>query len=909
MYVIPADTVITEGTTSPAQVTALLRATLVGPLARLHRYDVQSERSDISVGDYNPTTGNTVEWPLLEGVPDLDYAKLYVNNGLVQYFEDLVDADDTIAPVAGYTNRIRAVATTFKANTFNGVSYPLSAVFGDVDCSVGDVVDIEDATGTNTLRTTIADFVGEPVAASIEALEASLGNCGEVTADLDIIQTSGIENFIILEDESSAYDGIIDGAVRETYIVTVTQGSTDGDLTTARLNIVSGSGLDDQASVTPAAIDNGFLVGTRGLQLKFDIKDESSDEYISSESSLEEGDYDLIVGQQWLVVVSQNFTPPTVEEGGTYTGTADTTYIVTVSKGGRFTDGDLPEISVYTSNGVDTASAIEVTGNGIATAVGSRGVTITFSSDEVRKGDVYLIDVVAAGQGAMQTIVLANRLSNALLLETDLTVRLYVKKDGTLIPERSNVPETYNYELATDEVEIASGITLSARSTYLPLVEGDLYLEYRQWLPVEELRVNTWTSSGDLADIPGQLDPDNPLKWAIYLATENAGTGSVMYIQVAEPDELTSWEDAFEMLEGVENCYGIVPLTFSEDVLAAAATHVSEQSDASVGKYRVLWRSASFDAETEVLTDYEEEDLLATISEQDNSNILVEFTNEGLDLEDTDIRAGDILKFNFGLDEWGDESYDFSTIASVEGPASLLLETGVEYELTEASKVEIWRNRTRDDMVLAWSELADTLDESVRLVWPGTIGDSSSQLFDGYFAAAALAGLRSSVAPNRSLTRVALNGITYNPLSYLYSRSQLDTLINSGVWVLEYDETYGVYTRRGVTCAGFGDLTTFEEVVITNVHSIHNYYLNAVQELYNVANVTEYTLENIRLRVSGAMSYLQQSFDQFLGPQLIAGAVTSVAIDPDASDRVIVETTETVPVPLNTAEIQSTIVI
>jgi hypothetical protein len=186
---------------------------------------------------------------------------------------------------------------------------------------VGDVLTISAVVTSvlTTLTTTVTGFVGEPVAAVTGTSSIDAGNQATQLFSESISQTAGTPvNDIVAVVDGSGYDSLDDGGAARTYTVTCIQASTGSDATTALLRVQSSDGLDDVASVAPAAFGDPTAVGTKGLEITFDL-----DPVHSSASSFGLQESDFIVGQQWVAIVAQAFARPTHASGGTYTGTRD----------------------------------------------------------------------------------------------------------------------------------------------------------------------------------------------------------------------------------------------------------------------------------------------------------------------------------------------------------------------------------------------------------------------------------------------------------------------------------------------------------------------------------------------------------------------------------------------------------
>jgi hypothetical protein len=176
--------------------------------------------------------------------------------------------------------------------------------------------------------------------------------------------------------------------------------------------------------------------------------------------------------------------------------------------------------------------------------------------------------------------------------------------------------------------------------------------------------------------------------------------------------------------------------------------------------------------------------------------------------------------------------------------------------------------------------------------------------FPGYFAAAAVAGLRSGVLPQQGLTRVTLSGIddTGSLISGL-NGSQLNQIAESGGWIVHKDADGNIFNRHAVT-SDPTDLNSREEMVRVNVDSI-SYQYKAVYEPYiGKANVTDDILIILKSLFESVTLALKSNGTTSTGPQLVEGAVVQIRQHALFKDRVVIEANLTVPYPLNNIELK-----
>lgn len=936
-YIVPQVLVFQEFQLAPTPIAEPLRAHIAGGNAELFRFSESDEKSLINLGAYDPAVDTSYSYPNRPtgSIVDQSYFKLYIDDALLQYFQDVIGADSVIAPVAGYKNRVRSDAVNF---VDNGASYPRDAALLDRDVQVGDIVDIRGVVMSTeyTLRTSVKAIVGDIVADIIGSPEADTGNQGAIAStSATIAQNKGPYNCVEATVDPSGYDGLVDGDVTETYTVTVTKSSVGGDLTTAELRVRSASGNDDEDDVEPSAAGSPTAIGDRGLLLTFDLAGAPSSSLCSaSAGSQGVATNDLLAGQEWTIEVEQQFTVQSPTSGGDFAGNFDTTYIVEVTRGGLTTAaaGEKPQITVSTVHGVDVSGPTDVTSTGSAVVVGSQGVTITFDQTQLRKGDIWYIDVTAEDEGNMRTLVLNNNLPDALVTgASDLDLTLYIQPANGWIQvprKREGAAPLVNYDLGTPGVndtgfEVKAGITAFDPSWTdngveqpLAVAEGTLFAEYRAWLSDACDSVLSISDVGDLDDIEGPLHPDNPLKWGVSKALANSNGVAVKYTAVCDPDDTDSWQDVLELLIGREDVHGLVPLTFDKTIQDLWAAHVDSQSSPEAGRWRVAWFSLDADSTVSVVDDSSSSDgstVLATVSDDPdiagNQFTIVDVPAGNALFVTNGVKPGDIVRYNFSTDGWGDETYDEFVVDAVLNEDSLRLVSGPGSAVTVAKKLEVWRNLEPDALADQIAKKAGAFgNRRVRAVWPDKVG-SGNLTFAGYHMAAALAGYRSGVLPQQGLTNLEIAGFDdVDRTVELFNKDQLDTMADSGVLIVTQNEDGNIFARHALTTAGFGDLLTQEEMVVANVDSMSIVFLRSLEDLIGRSNVTPGTLEIIEVRLESVMSEFKVVQFQHLGGQLIEGDVLEIRQHSLLKDRVVANLQLLVPVPLNNLEVHLQIV-
>ena len=930
---------------------------------------------------YDPNSAHVYDWPQRPAgaTLDPDYTKVFVDNAILQYFADYIGSGSLIQTVAGTHNQVRSQTLSFCAN---GVNWPRSTgVFYDRDVQLGDIAHVRAVvSGVNyDLWTYVAGFAGEAAASSIGAATLDSNNQSYRAEMTPIVtQTPGtpINALTISHVDASEYDGSVTGDLIETYTIKVIQSSQDRELQTALLRITSASGNDDQTSLVPAGYNISFPIGERGVFVTF--SDKTGAAKAAGSLSAEQEDVapvDLIVGQQWTVEVGQAWginiggnkpTQCVSDQGATYFGDTDCTYIVEVTQGGLWQDPvtgailqgvNPPTISVTTDKGSDMSGSIEVpflSGNRSQTVpIGTENVTAYFEGTGLCKGDVFYIKVKAKSYGSQQTLILGHSFPTAIQAASDalavfdaygnpdvtqgveIDLELYIPETSLQIPSqrRLNTSDAiFNWTQTALEITINDGM-VAYDSTWtdngvampLPVMSNEalgytkLYVEYRAWRSELCNDVASIYDEGQLDTyISGALDPDNPLKWAVYKALQNNNGVPVLFTSVCNTADEESWLNVLELLDGNDQVYGLVPLTKDPVVLNAWQGHVSDQSTPEMGRWRVAWfngTSATEQAIVSPATSTDKGTVMATIiqnplaAETEYTMVRVAPTTQGLtngQFITNGVQAGDIVRFSYSTDQYGDTTYTEYVVDSVVNQDTLILRFGPDRAYADvALRVEVWRNLTADAQAALIGQQAGAWDNRrVRFVWPDEIGDGGTMM-EGYHLCAALAALSGGVVSQQGLTRLAISG--FDDLSHTtswFNRSQLNVIAGDGVWIVTQDAAGNVFTRHAVTTGPTDDINQREEMVTRNVDAISYYFFSVFDPYIGISNVTPSLMALLRAELMSAITFLKSNnYVTRIGSQLIDATITDLRPHAVLLDRIVVVLSLTIPYALNNIEI------
>lgn len=929
MYTLPQVLVFQEFQAAPASVAHPMRAHISGPLAHVVRFSEDPEQGRLGVYDHLASAEYAFPGKPAGSRLDREYTRVFVRDGLLRYFDDTAASGATITKVAGYSNRIAADTINFATNG----QYAHSPQLADRGVRVGDVVRARfTPVGSDpvTLWTHVRELVGSRVASDVDNATADDNNAATNAGSSTATQTAGPVNLVEAVADHSGYDGLASGDVTETYTLLVTESSQGGDPTTARIRVLSASGRDDQDGVVPADYGDPTAIGTRGLTVTFDT---------SGSDSGSAGADDLVAGQTWTVTVAQAYTAPVfaANSGDVYTGPSDTTYVVEVVRGGTFAGDIKPTVAVTTTTGIDMGGPLVVPASGASIPAGSYGVTVSFTGTGLRKGDRFYVDAIAASTGPVRTIVLGHNIPSSVADNDECSLELYLRRSTLDLPRRrSHDLPAENWTISEDgsTITLQPGITVldgewtdSGIPTALPLVGsavrgyGVAHVEYRAWYSQFGSQVNTIESVGSLSQIPGPLHPDNPLKWALSRALQNANGVTVAYSVVADPDNADNWASVVEHLRGRYDVYGLVPLTRDRTIQSLFAAHVNEMSRPEQGLWRVAWFGLSGVPQAPVVsagssvpgysepTTTDGQPALAVIEADTeapgNPYTIVRVPGGNAAFESNGVRTGDVVRAQYTGDGYGGTVYQTYTVAQVLGEDELRLNRGPATGISMPSKIEVWRHLTADEEAEQIAAQAGSWgDRRIRAVWPD-VADTQTVPQEGYFVAAALAGLASGVLPHQGLTNVSLSGFSdVSRTTQKFNRTQLDVMAGAGVWIVTQNPNTGeVYTRHAVTTGNTDDVNEREEMIVRNIDNVSYRFKDHFAPFIGRSNVTPRLIQQLGVQVPALRDTLifESSTDR-LGGQIIDATILQLEPHPVLRDRVLLALQIEYPAPFNVFE-------
>lgn len=727
--------------------------------------------------------------------------------------------------------------------------------------------------------------------------------------------------------------GAYAGAKNDTYVIEVTKGGVFADLPEITVRTVKGLDFSGPTEVTGDGVgDNSVSVGigTNGVKVRF---------------TGVAGDADAVAGlrkgDKFYITVNSSKAGPVRklilrDDLPTSLLTLDNAPIDKVGP-----------ISI-TSGGSGYSGAPTVTfsapGEGVIGAVTATGTAVLGTGANADKVVSILVTNRGVGYTAAPTITIAEASESAaaatatclLISGEDMDLTLFIKDDIQISKNRIGFSPMTNFWYEDTQICVQEGIvayhpewTSAGAEQPLNVIAGKVYVEYREWLSELADEVNSISDVADLDQIKGQLDPDNPLKWGVYKALSNSNGTVVKYTAVADPEkydeegrplgpDLNNWVQVLERIKGRDDMYNLVPMTFDRRVQNLWAAHIGGESN----EYANNWKAGFFAVKAHpvakvvgegvlidgVLGNEVTDPVLATLSDDPNATNtqytrLTVTSGNGYFITN-DVRPGDVVRYNYTVDGFGEEQYEEYVVDEVVSESTLLLYSGGDFAVTVSQRVEIFHNRNRNEVVEDIVQQAGSLsNRRVCAVWPDQVAEAGT-VQPGFYLAAALAGLVSGVVPHQPLTSVEVAGFDDYSRSYKYfNETQLNRLAEAGVWIVTEDRDGVPFTRHALTTDNL-DLNRREEMIRRNVDSISYLFLRSLRPYIGRTNASQAIVELLTDEVNAVIRYLSgNGFTQELGSQLTSGTIRILRIHPLLKDRIEVVLDIVVPAPLNNIEL------
>lgn len=172
--------------------------------------------------------------------------------------------------------------------------------------------------------------------------------------------------------------------------------------------------------------------------------------------------------------------------------------------------------------------------------------------------------------------------------------------------------------------------------------------------------------------------------------------------------------------------------------------------------------------------------------------------------------------------------------------------------------------------------------------------EGSEQLIDGFYIAAALAGMVGQNPPQQSFTNFPISGFTRTIGSNdTFNDRQLNVMAAGGAWVIIQESQGAPLTSRMALTTDLTSIETRTDSITKVVDFTAKFMRNSLKNFIGRFNITQGFLDTLGGVVQGVIGFLVES------GVLIGGNLNNIIQDEDAPDTVLIDVTLDVPFPAN----------
>lgn len=546
----------------------------------------------------------------------------------------------------------------------------------------------------------------------------------------------------------------------------------------------------------------------------------------------------------------------------------------------------------------------------------------------LRKGDTFYIDAVApAASGEFGILVLSGQVVDATqwdsadLAATNIQLDFRILFNGEVPRKGSSAPD-FAWTATTDGIRVRNGLTLEVTTrdegyTWVPVEASDfgrLFTHWRGLVPaVAGETIKLFRNEVDIKSRFGIEDQENPACMGALIAFRGSQNKGV-YAARLRTNDLAGYVSLLQQAERLDGIYGVTPASGALDVALAVRDHVNKCSQDDWKLWRRAYLGVNSPGAYALLTvDNNNSTLLGAISANGSGNVVV--TSEGANFITRGVRAGDLYRTSYAVNEWGESTSTDYIVLEVNSNDELILAAGPGAPIAPAIRFEIWR----PDTGLSQAEFVGNRAESfanrrVCLVWsdaPLTVTATGSlRTVPCQYLAAEIAGLRSALVQQQGLTYTELDhALDRAPSMFTkFTQEELNLAASKGVMIITQETENGAcFIRHQLTTKTTEGSLYYEDSVGFNLDMIAYGFKDVLQPFVGKQNATPETVDAIETKCRAMLDgFKSASGESIIGPALLEyshdgkSGKLLVEIDPVFRDRINIGLNLELPLPINT---------
>lgn len=598
---------------------------------------------------------------------------------------------------------------------------------------------------------------------------------------------------------------------------------------------------------------------------------------------------------------------------GTYTGTVDTTLVVSVKEGATLATA-AHKLTVFDSAGVFAPADVALASINTSTnIVVLGGVTFRIlATGGLRTGDTFFIHLVASKASTVNFdgVILDGPAADTSLftnVATKLTTIEFARYVNGQIDSTFSLTTPWTYTALTKTVALGTLSVDNGYGTRWALLSGygNVYAGFRAAVQPGVLEGLQFCNTASQLSLAGPADAANPLGKAVSNMFSGSRGQRIAYLRLSSETESAATA-ALRKIEATDSVYYLNPQVSTAELRAQFLQHCESLSSPEKKNFRKAYFGIDSPGRRAVLLRQgNSQPYMATVGNGSNGSNHVTIL-QAVNLSSLRVRDGDEVIFP-SLNP----AVPFVTsvklvVSATEFEIETPLPAGVA---APGLPIEIWKLDTpRNNLDFVIDAAKALASYRATLVWceGGYLGNTAASSAS---IAAEIAGLRSVLPPQSGVTQTELRSVTSAAPMYLrYTPEELDEAAANGVFVVAQEAEGGpVFIRHQLTTETEAGILAWEDSVGIN----HDMIAFGVKDLFTAyrgnRNRTADTRRDIEDELFQYMVGLTQSdIGDTNGPQITDfqnknaenGKVT-VEADPEFADRFRTFVSAGVPVPLN----------
>ena len=580
-------------------------------------------------------------------------------------------------------------------------------------------------------------------------------------------------------------------------------------------------------------------------------------------------------------------------DGSDFIGKNDVTYLLEIRS---VNGGSSSSSSGSAGGGSITANVIALAGAsyqatvtftaGVATEIDALGVKLTFASittTAYKVNDRFQVTCTAPKAGASNIVLIDDALPS-----THLTGSLAVTVCSRNVAVGDVAVGESLWNATTSRISIEDNIYVAVGNSRYMVMEGDMYIAYREQLLDDSLEVIDARSSY-AEEFAGLAVPENPMGlW--YRMALTAG-GSAFYMMSVAEDSDAGYERAIALAGKYEELYALVCFRQTPATQAAVRAVIDKYADPTIAQFKRGW----FTPLTKQASTYYEKDANGSIIMGTIKNNELTLATSGNAISGG-VRAGDTVtvvnSFNAATDSYETKSY---TVVRVIDAATVALNNATDVDML--SQVVFSRKLSNAQYANALAaEARGWNNYRINLVWASSINAFGYTDLATEYLLGVLATLRASLAPHAPLSDVTVPGITVTDVEK-FTDTEYEAMNDGGVWIVANDSFGNAITYHQITTRTDGTIAE-EDSIVSNADSIVREFRFGLHEFRGNANVTDALLAQMRANIYAiADQIMGRTYAAQYGPQMTAFEIVRLEEDPANNTGIIGTFRPTLPKP------------